>query len=63
MCDEPEHKSLFEIIEDQIGRCLPDRLRNDKEFVHSLGSLCGFIAGCIVGKKVVEWLFPRGDDK
>ena len=37
MSDEPEHKSLTEIIEDQIGRCLPDRLRNDEKFIQGLG--------------------------
>ena len=60
MSDEPEHKSPLEII---VGRCLPERLRNDEKFMEGLGGLCGLAAGWIIGRKVVEWLFPRGDDK
>jgi hypothetical protein len=63
MCDEPDHKNLFEIIGDQIADCLPERLRNDEEFRRSLGSLCGFVAGCVVAKTIIELLFGKGDKK
>ena len=63
MCNEPERKSLVEMIGDEIGECLPESLRNDKQFMYSLGSLCGFAAGWVVGKRVIELLFPRGDKK
>ena len=63
MSDEPEHKTLLETVGDEICECLPEKLRNDKKFVHGLGMLCGFAAGWFVGKKVIELLFPKGDDK
>jgi hypothetical protein len=63
MCDEPEHKSLLERVGDEIGECLPERLRNDDKFRYRFGQLCGFAAGWIVGRKIVELLFPKGDDK
>ena len=63
MCDEPERKSLTEIIEDQIANFLPETLRNDEKFVHSFGQLLQFAAGWFVAKKVIELLFPRGDKK
>ena len=63
MCDEPEHKSPLEIIGDQICELLPEKLRNDEKFVYNLGKMCGFAAGWIVGKKIIELLFPRGDKK
>ena len=63
MSNEPEHKSLIEIVGDQICDFLPERLRNDEKFVHGLGMLCGFAAGWIIGKTIIELLFPRGDKK
>ena len=63
MCNEPDHKSLIAKIGDEIGECLPESLRNDKRFMYSLGNLCGFAAGWIVGKKIIELLFPQRSDK
>jgi hypothetical protein len=63
MCDKPEHRTPLEIIGDQICDLLPEPLRNDKEFVYDLGRLLGFAAGWVVGKTVIELLFPKGDDK
>ena len=63
MCDEPNHKSLLETVRDQICEFLPEKLRNDEKFVHGFGQLCGFAAGWIIGTKVIELLFPRGDKK
>jgi hypothetical protein len=63
MCDEPERKTPLEIIGDQICDFLPEKLRNNEKFVYGLGMLCGFATGWIIGKKAVEWLFPRGDKK
>ena len=63
MPDEPDHKSLLETVGDQICELLPEPLRNDKKFVYRLGQLLGFAAGWVVGKKVIELLFPRGDKK
>jgi hypothetical protein len=63
MCDEPEHRSLLEQVGDEIGECLPERLRNDEKFGYCFGQLLGFAAGWIVGRKIVELLFPKGDDK
>jgi hypothetical protein len=63
MSDEHEHKSLLERVGDEIGECLPERLRNDEKFGYRFGQLLGFAAGWIVGRKIVELLFPRGDKK
>jgi hypothetical protein len=63
MCDEPEHRNLLERVGDEIDECLPERLRNDEQLGYHLGQLCGFAAGWIFGKKVIELLFPRGDRK
>ena len=63
MCDEPEHKSLLDMVGEQICESLPESLRTDEEFVYDLGRLCGFAAGWFVGKTVIEFLFPRGDKK
>ena len=63
MCDEPEHQTLLEIISEQICEFLPENLRNDEKFVYRFGQLCGFAAGWIVGKKIIELLFPKGDKK
>ena len=63
MCDEPEHKSPLEIIGDQICELLPEKLRNDEKFVYNLGKIAAVAAGWIVGKKIIELLFPRGDKK
>jgi hypothetical protein len=63
MSDQSEHKTPLEIIGDQVCDLLPEPLRNDKEFAYDLGRLCGFVAGWFVGKKVIELLFPTGDDK
>ena len=63
MSDVHEHKSLLERVGDEIAECLPERLRNDKKFAYRFGQLLGFAAGWIVGKKVIELLFSKGDDK
>ena len=63
MSDEPNRKSLTEIIEDQIAEFLPEKLRNDEKFVHGFGQLLGFAAGWVIGTKIIELLFPRGDKK
>ncbi len=63
MSDEPEHKTLLETVGDHICECLPERLRNDKKFAYRSGQLCSFAAGWFFGKKVIELLFPKGDDK
>jgi hypothetical protein len=63
MSDEPKHKTPVEIFGDQICECLPENLRNDEKFVYNLGKVCGFAAGWIVGRKIIELLFPRGDKK
>jgi hypothetical protein len=63
MCDEPEPKCLTEIIGEQIARCLPERLRNDAKFMYDLGGLCGFVVGWVVGKRIIELLFPKDDKK
>jgi len=57
MCDESEHESLLETDGE------PERLREDEDFRYHFGRLVGFIAGWVVGKKVIELLFPKGDDK
>ena len=63
MSDEPEHQSPLEIIGEQICDFLPEKLRNDENFVYGFGQLCGFAASWIVGKKIVELLFPTRGDK
>ena len=63
MCDEPDHKSLLETVRDQICEFLPEKLRNDEKFVYRFGQLCGFAAGWVIGTKIIELLFPKGDDK
>ncbi len=63
MCDKPEHRTPLETVGELICEFLPENLRNDKEFVYDLGRLCGFAAGWVVGKTVIELLFPRGDKK
>ena len=63
MSDEPEHKNPLEIVGDQICECLPEKLRNDKKFAYRFGQLIGFAAGWFAGKKVIELLFSKGDDK
>ena len=63
MSDEHEHKTMLETVGDQICECLPERLRNDKKFAYRFGQLLGFTAGWIVGRKIVELLFPKRDDK
>ena len=63
MCDEPDHKSFVAKLGDEIGACLPESLRSDKRFMYSLGKLSGLAAGWIVGKTIIELLFPRGDKK
>jgi len=63
MCDEPERKTAIEMIGEQICEFLPEKLRNDEKFVYRFGQLCGFAAGWIVGRKVIELFFPKGDDK
>ena len=63
MCDEHEHKSLLETVGDEIYKCLPETLRNDEKFVYHFGQLLGFAAGWVVGKTVIELLFPKGDVK
>jgi len=63
MSDEPERKTPLEIIGDQICEFLPEKLRNNEKFVYHFGQLCGFATGWIIGKKIIELLFPRGDDK
>ena len=59
MCDEPEHKSLLERVGDEIGEFLPERFRNDEKLGYRFGQLCGFAAGWIVGRKVIELLFGK----
>jgi hypothetical protein len=61
--DEPKHKPFLEIVGEKIGECMPERLREDERFAYVFGSLCGLAAGWIVGKRVIEWLFPKGDEK
>ena len=63
MCDEPEHRSLLETIGDAVYECLPEKLQKNETFACNFGCVCGFIAGCIITKKAIDWLFPRGDDK
>jgi hypothetical protein len=63
MSDEPEHKSPLEIIGDQVCEHLPESLRNDDAFVRRFGRSCGFFAGWIIGRWIVDLLFRRGDDK
>lgn len=63
MSNDPEHKSLLETVADEICKCLPERLRNDRKFVYRFGQLLGFAAGWFVGKKIMELLFPERDDK
>ena len=63
MPSEHKHKTAIEMTGDQICECLPEQLRNDKKFVYRFGQLCGFAAGWIVGKTIIELLFPRGDKK
>jgi hypothetical protein len=57
MCDEPDHESLLETAGE------PEPLREDEDFRYHFGRLIGFIAGWVVGKTVIELLFPKGDDK
>ena len=59
MCDEPEHESLLETV----GEPEPTREDEDEDFRYHFGRLIGFIAGWVVGKTVIELLFPKGDDK
>ena len=63
MCDEPEHKSLTEIIGDQIGEFLPENLEEARKVAYRIGQVCGFAIGWIVVRKTIELLFPKGDDK
>lgn len=63
MSDEPDHKTPLEIIGNQICDCLPESLRKDKKFVFHFGELCGFLAGWVIGKKVIESFLGKGDGK
>jgi len=63
MCDEPEHKTLTEIIGDQLSEFLPDDLEEARKVAYRIGQVIGFVAGWIVVREVIELLFPKGDDK
>jgi hypothetical protein len=63
MSNEPDDKPFLEIVGEKIGECMPERLREDERFAYVFGSLCGFAAGWVVGKKVVQWLFGEGDEE
>ena len=63
MSDEPERKSLTEIIGDQISEFLPENLEEARKVAYRIGQVCGFVIGWIVVKKAIELLFPKGDDK
>jgi hypothetical protein len=59
MSDEPKHRSLIEIIGDQLSEFLPDDLQEAEKVAYRIGQVCGFVVGWFVGKKVIELLFPR----
>ncbi len=61
MCDEPEHRNVLERIGDELGECLPERLRNDDKFRYRFEQLCGFAAGWVFGKWIIEMVFGKGD--
>lgn len=63
MCDEHDHKSLVAKLGDEIAEFLPESIRNDERRMYSLGRLCGFAAGWVIGKRVVELFFPPRSDK
>jgi hypothetical protein len=63
VCDQPEHRNLLERLGDEIDECLPEKLRNDEVFVRSFRTLCGVMAGWIIGKTLAKLLFPKDDDK
>ena len=63
MSDEPEHKTLTEIVGDQLSEFLPENLEEAEKYAYRIGQVCGFVVGWIVVKQVIELLFPKGDDK
>jgi hypothetical protein len=63
MSDEPEHKTLTEIVGDQLSEFLPENLEEARKVAYRIGQVIGFAAGWIVVMNVIELLFPKGNDK
>ena len=63
MSNEPDRKTLTEIIGDQLSEFLPDDLEEAEKVAYGIGQVIGFVAGWIVVREVIELLFPKGDDR